>query len=151
MYHACINEWRKKIFLYYFMTLSLIIEWHTHMLMYNACSGIYLFFGHIAHRDESLIAWFFECVCVCGYDILSISVIYLYYCFLPASESLSRFVIFFPDYKFTHEMNKWQNCHPMYYNFNIMALGFSLENTYMCYYFAFAFALKLSYLIATPW
>jgi hypothetical protein len=36
--------------------LSLIIEWHTHMLMYNACSGIYLFFGHIAHRDESLIA-----------------------------------------------------------------------------------------------
>jgi hypothetical protein len=131
-----------KIFLYYFMTLSLIIEWHTHMLLYNACSGIYLFFGHSAHRDESLIA----CVCVC--DILSIFVMYLYYCFLPASESLSRF--FFPDYKFTHEMNKWQNCHPMYYNFNIMALGFSLENTYMCYYFAFAFALKLSYLIATP-
>jgi hypothetical protein len=107
MYHACINEWRKKIFLYYFMTLSLIIEWHTHMLMYNACSGIYLFFGHIAHRDESLIAWFFECVCVC---VVMIYLAFLLYTYIIVSSQLQKVypvLLFF--FQITNLHMKWIN------------------------------------------
>jgi hypothetical protein len=93
--YACTSAWRKKILLYYFMTYS---HWPLNGARICWCVmlvPVYICSSDTVHIEMSLLVHDSLKIYLYGYDILSISIMHLYYCFLRASESLLLFCCFF--------------------------------------------------------